>query len=164
MNPQSPALVQVRTTDALIAVIPHLLGFTPECSMVIVAAEGPRGRVRLAFRFDLPNPPDPQLADEIANYAATLVTRNQVRDVLAVGYGPGVLVTPVADRLREALPAAGVRLHDVLRVQDGRYWSYLCPDPACCPPADFPSPRLASTQPPQRSLWLASPWPRVATR
>ena len=30
-------------------------------------------------------------------------------------------------------PAAGIALLDFLRVEDGRYWSYLCADEACCP-------------------------------
>jgi hypothetical protein len=27
-------------------------------------------------------------------------------------------------------------LHDTLRVENGRYWSYACQDPRCCPPED----------------------------
>ena len=42
---------------------------------------------------------------------------------MAVGYGPEILVTPVADALREALAGAGIELQEFLRVQDLRYWS-----------------------------------------
>ena len=53
---------------------------------------------------------------------------------IAAGYGPGALVTPVAGPLRAALQAAGITVRDLLRVEDGRYWSYVCQDPGCCPP------------------------------
>jgi hypothetical protein len=29
-------------------------------------------------------------------------------------------------------------LHELLRVEDGRYWSYLCANPECCPPDGVP--------------------------
>jgi hypothetical protein len=31
-----------------------------------------------------------------------------------------------------------LRLYDVLRVDEGRYWSYLCADSVCCPPEGVP--------------------------
>src|SRR5258708_20636106 len=60
MNPQpqpqsqSPALVQVRAADALIAVVPYLLGFHPEPSLAVLALSRSDSRVRLAFRVALP--------------------------------------------------------------------------------------------------------------
>ena len=50
------------------------------------------------------------------------------------------MVTPIADTVRVVLPRLGVRLHDILRVDEGRYWSYLCSDPACCPAEGVPVP------------------------
>ncbi len=58
--------------------------------------------------------------------------------MIVAGYGPGALVTPVADATRAAVTRAGLRLHDVLRVEDGRYWSYLCREPSCCPAEGVP--------------------------
>jgi Domain of unknown function (DUF4192) len=51
---------------------------------------------------------------------------------------------------------AAVELHEILGVEDGRYWSYLCSDPSCCPAdgvvfdtATHPAAAaLATTQPP----------------
>jgi hypothetical protein len=62
----------------------------------------------------------------------------QFNSAVAVGYGPGPLVTPVADTLRVRLRDAGINLHEFLRVEEGRYWSYICTDPACCPTAGVP--------------------------
>ena len=44
-------------------------------------------------------------------------------------------MTPVADAVRDAAQPAGIDLHDFLRVEDGRHWSYRCGDEACCPAA-----------------------------
>ena len=57
---------------------------------------------------------------------------------MAVGYGPEALVTPVADELRDAAWQAGIDLLEFLRVEDGRYWSYVCGNEACCPAAGVP--------------------------
>jgi hypothetical protein len=35
--------------------------------------------------------------------------------------------------LSVALAPTGVRVRDALRVTDGRWWSYTCSDPSCCP-------------------------------
>ncbi|HVB45651.1 MAG TPA: DUF4192 domain-containing protein [Streptosporangiaceae bacterium] len=137
--------VRIRAADGLLAVVPYLLGFHPANSLVVLAVSRPGGRIRLVFRFDLPDPPDPGLTAEITGHAASLLTRNQCTDAVVIGYGPGILVTPLADRARQVLPAAGITLHDVLRVHEGRYWSYPCGDPSCCPPAGHPVP--ASTHP-----------------
>jgi len=117
-----------------LAIIPHLLGFHPSRSMVVVGLDAPRGRVKLAFRYDLPDPPDAARSREIAQHATGVLRKRQITMAIAAGYGAGTLVTPVAEVLRSALPSAGIRLRDLLRVEDGRYWSYVCQDPGCCPP------------------------------
>lgn len=121
-----------------LAVIPHLLGFHPSRSMVVVGLDARRGRIVLAFRYDLPDPPDAALARDIAEHAATVLRQRRIRTAIAAGYGDAALVTPVADQLRAALRGAGIALRDLLRVQDGRYWSYLCTDPGCCPAGGVP--------------------------
>jgi hypothetical protein len=126
--------IQVRGPRSLIAVVPHLLGFHPANSLVVVGVTGPHGRVRLAFRYDLPDPLDASVTADIAGHAVLVLRREKVTTATVIGYGAGALVTPVVDVIRHALPRAGIRLADVLRVEDGRYWSYLCTDPACCPP------------------------------
>jgi hypothetical protein len=126
--------VQIGAPDGVLAVIPHLLGFHPASSLVVLAISGRRAQIRLAFRYDLPDPPDPSLAAEIAGHAAEVISRQHIGAAIIVGYGPGPLVTPLADLLRVLLPAAGISIRELLRVESGRYWSYICQDPACCPP------------------------------
>jgi hypothetical protein len=139
MNPQ-PQHPRVRVGDpaGLLAIVPHLLGFTPQTSLVVLGAGPPDGRVQVALRYDLPDPPDTGTAAQIAAHAAAVLSRHQLATVIIAGYGPGSLVTPVADATRDAVTAAGLRVHDVLRVEDGRYWSYLCREPSCCPAEGVP--------------------------
>src|SRR6266568_4106550 len=126
--------VRVGSADGILAVVPHLLGFHPADSLVMLGIGGPHARIRLAFRYDLPDPPEDELAVDIAEHAATVLRRQHLAMAIAVGYGPGKAVTPVVDVVVPALRKAGIAVQDVLRVEGGRYWSYLCGDPQCCPP------------------------------
>jgi hypothetical protein len=130
--------VSIGSVTSLLAVVPYLLGFHPSRSLVVIGADGPRGRIKLGFRYDLPDPPDQALCDEIAEHLTAVLGRQRVRTAIVVGYGPGALVTPVADAVRAALGNARIGLGDLLRVEGGRYWSYLCENPACCPADGVP--------------------------
>jgi hypothetical protein len=94
--------------------------------------------VGLTVRFDLPKAPDLALVDEVARHAVGVVVAQGFRAGVAVGYGPGPLVTPVADAMRGHAADSGFRLSEVLRAGGGRYWSYLCTEPACCPAEGVP--------------------------
>ena len=132
----------------MLAVVPHLLGFHPELSFVVIGAAGRRQQVELGFRYDLPDPPDAAVAAEIADHAVAVLTERRVSTVIGIGYGPGRLVTPVADALAAAVRRSRLRLRELLRVEDGRYWSYLCGNVNCCPaegtPFDYPSHPVAA--------------------
>jgi Domain of unknown function (DUF4192) len=130
--------IRVSSVAGFLAVIPHLLGFHPTRSMVVVGLDARRGRIVLAFRYDLPDPPDAAVSRDIAEHAAAVLRKRRIRTAIAAGYGDGTLVTPVAEQLRAGLRGAGIGLRDLLRVQDGRYWSYVCTDPGCCPPEGVP--------------------------
>ncbi len=117
-----------------LAVVPHLLGFHPSQSMVVVGLDARRGRIVLAFRYDLPDPPDAVRSQEIAEHAIDVLKKRRIKTAIAAGYGAGTLVTPVAEPLRAGLRSAGIALRDLLRVHDGRYFSYVCQNPGCCPP------------------------------
>src|SRR6266851_32197 len=130
--------VRVGSADGILAVVPHLLGFHPADSLVMLGIGGPHARIRIAFRYDLPDPPDPDLAADIAEHAVTVLRRQRLAMAIAVGYGSGTAVTPVTDVVSRALRDAGIAVQDVLRVEGGRYWSYLCADPQCCPPDGVP--------------------------
>jgi Domain of unknown function (DUF4192) len=137
-TPQTDLIVRVSSPRTLLAVIPHLLGFMPQASMVVIGMSPPRDRVRVTLRYDLPDPPDAALAAEIATHAADVIGSQRLTAAVAVGYGAELLVTPLADALLDATRQAGIDLQDILRVQDGRYWSYRCREEACCPAEGTP--------------------------
>jgi hypothetical protein len=99
-------------------------------SLVVLGLKGDRGRIEMAMRYDLPPAAEPA---EIAEHAADSLTRAEAPRTIAIGYGTGQQVTPVMDAVRARVAEAGVLVHEALRVDEGRYWSYLCQDPACHP-------------------------------
>jgi Domain of unknown function (DUF4192) len=133
-----PASVRAGTPEALLAVVPHLLGFMPDASLVVVGTGPPRHRIKVTLRYDLPDPPDAGLAADIAAHAVGVIGSQRLTGAVGVGYGPDALVTSLAGALRDAAGGAGIQLLDVLRVEDGRYWSYTCSNEACCPAEGVP--------------------------
>jgi Domain of unknown function (DUF4192) len=127
--------VQLRagTPAAVLAVVPHMLGFYPSRSLVVLGL-GAQNRVMVTFRYDLPDPFDYGLAEDIAEHADYVLRREHIAAALLVGYGPDELVAPVVACAADRLVGSGVQLHEVLRADAGRYWSLLCDDVACCPP------------------------------
>jgi hypothetical protein len=136
--PDDPILVHAGSPEELLAVVPHLLGFVPQASLVVIGIEPPRHRVKVTLRYDLPDPPGAGVAADVADHAVAVIGSQRLNALVAVGYGPSMLVDPVADALRAAARTAGIDVADVLRVQDARYWSYLCRDDTCCPSAGTP--------------------------
>lgn len=124
----------VRSPADLIAAVPYLLGFHPADSVVVVAMRG--RRIVFAARADLPGPGDDPL--DPAAHLAGVIARQGVESATVLGYGDAPRVTPAVDAVRGSLAAAELTVLDALRVTDGRYWSYLCDEPACCPPDGTP--------------------------
>jgi hypothetical protein len=127
--------VQLRAAspDAVLAVVPHMLGFYPSRSLVVLGL-GAQNRVMVTFRYDLPEPPDEQLAQDIAEHAGFVLDRERISSALLVGYGPQDIVAPVIYSAAARLIGSGIELHEVLRADAGHYWSLLCDDATCCPP------------------------------
>jgi uncharacterized protein DUF4192 len=130
--------VRLSSPADVLAVIPHLLGFHPARSLVVVGASGPRQRIELGFRYDLPDPPDATVARQIAGHATAVLAHRKISMVIGIGYGPGRLVTPVMDGFAAAARRGGLEVRELLRAEDGRYWSYLCRNLACCPAEGVP--------------------------
>ncbi|MEV0715721.1 DUF4192 domain-containing protein [Asanoa sp. NPDC050611] len=125
--------ITVRSCADLIASVPYLLGFHPSESIVVIAIVG--DRVRFVVRGELPGAVSP---DRIARRLLSLLLRDSIDAVAIIGYGPSTLVTPVAEAVCVALRSTDVTTVDVLRVDSGRYWSYVCANPSCCPPEGMP--------------------------
>ena len=121
----SECAITVSSPADLVAVTPYVLGFHPTDSVVVIGVAD--RQVVFGARCDLPPPGhDPK---ELARTLADL----PLETVIVLGYGPARAVTPAVLRLVRALNFADVRVGEVIRVTDGRWWSYLCRDPGCCP-------------------------------
>ena len=117
-----PGLSRVRLSSPadILAAVPHLLGFHPAQSLVVIGAGGPRDRVKLGFRYDLPDPPHAGTARHIAEHAAAILAGHRATTVIAVGYGQGRLVTPLLDAFSAVARQGGLAVRELLRVEDGR--------------------------------------------
>jgi Domain of unknown function (DUF4192) len=137
-NQEPAVVVRAGSPPALLRLIPHLLGFRPEASLVVIGVAPPRDRIQVTLRYDLPDPTETDLIADLAAHAVGILGEQRLTAAVAVGYGPEALVTPVARELREAAWQADIDVHDFLRVTGGRYWSYGCDSEACCPAAGVP--------------------------
>jgi Domain of unknown function (DUF4192) len=137
-NQEPAVVVRAGSPAALLRLVPHLLGFVPEESLIVIGVTPPRDRIKLTLRYDLPDLPEPDLAADLAAHAIGVLRAQRLTAAVAVGYGPEALVTPVANELRDAARQAEIDLREFLRVQDGRYWSYACGNEACCPVEGVP--------------------------
>jgi hypothetical protein len=131
--------VRVHTTEDMLALIPFLLGFQPDTSLVLLAVDERSGGIAMAARLDLPTAEQPlgQVHAALDLVIAKLATGGGISVVLA-GYGPADRVEPMVTAASDALQAAGIPIRDALRVADGRFWRLRCADPmtdpVACPP------------------------------
>lgn len=115
MNPD--CTITACSSAEAVAVAPYLLGFHPTDSLVVLGMIG--HAVDFAVRYDLPS--------EVADFteAAEVIARQGADRVILIGYGPPRRVTPMILEVGRALRVCGMPIDDVLRVADGRWWSYL---------------------------------------
>lgn len=114
----------------VLAAVPYLVGFHPQQSLIVIGLVA--GQAKVAARWSLPLP-----AGALGPLSA-LLERESITQMIVVGYGPGRQVTPAVDELRRLAARCGVGFEEALRAEDGRYWSYVCGLPQCCPPEGTP--------------------------
>jgi hypothetical protein len=157
-TPFDHPVVTMRTPADMVDVLPFLLGFFPSDSVVALGLQGPRRRQGGTVRIDLPQPSDwPEAAAELARYLVALSEHRDRRPDAVILYlcrdpEPGQdgravrdSLAPLADALGEAFRAAGIPVHESLCVSGGRWWSYACGNPVCCPAEGTPVERPGST-------------------
>lgn len=142
-RPSPPNRVRLSAPADILATIPFLVGYHPTDSVVVL---GMRDRhVVFTARDDLPAEP-PRSTGQV-RYLVDVLRRQDCPAVMLVGYGPQDRVGPALHSLRRAYERAGVAVLESLRADGGRYWSYLCTNPSCCPaegtPVDISSSAIA---------------------
>ena len=112
------------------AAISALHDSDPAGNVFIVAMTGDDPAVILGtMRYRMPDPPDAARIIHIGGHAlATFHCSPWTLAAVAVvvAFGPAHVADPVGETMQAALEAKGIEVHDVVRVQDGRCWSYLC--------------------------------------
>jgi uncharacterized protein DUF4192 len=135
MPKSSPVPDRVRLDDLtdLASAVPHMLGFYPNDSLVVIALRGPRERLSFTMRLDLP---DPQDYEDVAHMTAVRMDHAQADAVMLFVYTDATdreHGLPQRDLVNAVADALSVPLREALLIDDGRLWSYLCADERCCP-------------------------------
>lgn len=120
--------ITLSSPQDVIAAVPHLLGFHPADSLVVVATNS--RRLAGAFRYDLPGA-DAKAIRYITGHLIRSLEWHQADEVVLLGYGAPAEVSPL-------LTTAIAELEDLLTVSEAllvtgnRFWSLICQ--GCCPP------------------------------
>lgn len=139
--------VRMRGPADMAEMLPYLLGFFPDDSIVAVGLHGPALQQGGVIRVDIPE--DEESWSQIAaDTARLLIELSEHRDrrpeqVLlyvcrdpAEGDGPQAVIefSPLAEHLAQAFRAEGVAVKESLCISAGRWWSFLCAGTGCCDP------------------------------
>ncbi|MBI1376523.1 MAG: DUF4192 family protein [Frankiales bacterium] len=159
---KKPAL-QVRGADSLPALVPHLVGFHPDRSLVAVGLGTEEGTVAVTMRLDLPPSPAASAeaagggrragSDDVTPPSVEVQWEPCIAALRRVEAGAVLLVVypdPADDPWRDPVPRdlphrdlvagvtellvdAGFAVPEAICVVGDRLRSYSCADPACCP-------------------------------
>ncbi|HCA84354.1 MAG TPA: DUF4192 domain-containing protein, partial [Streptomyces sp.] len=151
-QPSAEEQVILRSPAELADALPYLMGFRPDDSVVMVAVHGDRGRFGGRLRLGIPEDPG-EWPDVSGQLAECLVTGSAKRGdrpdgiivFLCQDPAPGETARDVGERLRPlaqglrlACGAQEVPVLEALCISGGRFFSYCCPDPRCCPEEGTP--------------------------
>ncbi|TFD65760.1 DUF4192 domain-containing protein [Cryobacterium ruanii] len=137
-----PTIVKAQKAQDFLALVPQLLGFTPETSAVMIAFRG--NRTCGALRFNLPDDGAPhkvykRIATTLAGMLCKIAGVDAVIPVIytddSFGGTPGIPGEQFAEILNRRLELSGFLLRDSLCVAADGWGSYLDPD---CPAGGHP--------------------------
>ena len=143
-----PQTLRIRGLDDLPTLVPHLLGFHPVGSLVLIGLRGERSRIAVTVRVDLPGPED-SLEQALAGVATGVqgLERVEADEVLLVVY-PRPGDDPWAGRARpgpmphedllgelaDLVGELGIRIRDIVCVGAPGSGRTCAPARRCCPP------------------------------
>ncbi|REF00688.1 DUF4192 domain-containing protein [Thermomonospora umbrina] len=137
-----PIKITIASAADAVATVPYMLGFHPEDSLVVV---GWNSQGSFGIRLDLIT--RDHHGDLIRRLRAFMVG-TAAEAVILLGYGSEDRTVPLLTEVQDAL-ADILTVKEVLRVNDGRWWSLTCIDHRCCPadgtPYDIASTTIAAT-------------------
>ena len=139
MTESGSRTLRVSSPADLVEVVPYLLGYHPSESLVGLALRGARRRVAFTMRLDLP--PDDDEGCEAAACVAAYLAHAQAEQAVLLVYGEtgdvldGLPRRRLVDASTDALAQRRIEVVEALYVAAGRWWSYTCANPVCCPSA-----------------------------
>ncbi|MER7752915.1 DUF4192 family protein [Kitasatospora sp. NPDC097643] len=165
--------VVMRGPADMAELLPYLMGFHPDDSIVAVGLQGPDLHQGGVIRADIPASPGdwPAAAEETAALLVALSERHDgppLQVLLYLCQDPGTAhappvvdgLRPLADALRSAFGRRGVVVKESLCVSAGRWWSFLCRHQGCCDPAGNPIRRAPDPGPAAAAATFAGLAPR----
>jgi hypothetical protein len=126
--------LRLREPVDVLSVVPYLLGYHPVNSIVVIGLSD--GQLHVTARTDVPV--DDNDIAAAADGLQRMLSGVGIDSVIVVAYGDAYRVQALLPRLVTVVERLGVVLLEALRAEDGRYWSYLCRDPSCCPDEGTP--------------------------
>ena len=132
----APAVARLSGPGEIVAVLPSLCGFPPTESLVLLSLRGPRSRLGLTARVDLPGPGD---QDGLAGLCAGRMAADGASCVVVVVLSEHGRRDDLVHAVRAALTERGVGVLEALHVTGGRWSSYTCTG-SCCPAEGTPVP------------------------
>lgn len=142
----SSGAVRLGSPAEVAAAIPHFFGFHPDSSVVVLglnrSEDDGRAAISHGLRVDLSSATHSPAA--FGRWVAGRLVDTGANETLCVIYPPEGGPARMSDYRRVVagmctpLRVAGVAPLDVLFVADGRWWSFLCDRPACCPAEGSP--------------------------
>jgi hypothetical protein len=138
---QGPAVLKAGPAD-LVALTFYQLGYRPRESLLVVGVHGPRRRLGVVSRVDLP---PARLRRQVVGQQIHLLRREQEDAVIALvvsDAAPRAASThpvplphrPLAREFQRQAVRAGLAVVDVLGVGATSWQSYKCTGNGCCPP------------------------------
>lgn len=126
--------IRLRSPAQMVAAVPFLLGFHPSESVVAVGLASGAARLCLTMRVDLPIP---EHSGQLAETVAAHLSHAEAGGVFLVLFTEEEGQPPREDvvaAIEAAVSERGIEIRDALWVRGGRWCSYRCQLPACCPP------------------------------
>jgi len=144
MTEQAVQKLRLSSPGDLVEAVPYLLGYHPSDSMVALALRGSRRRVVFTMRLDLPQPGEGDIATPLAQSVGDYLAHAKADQAVLVVYGDtgdvldGLPHSGFIEAATRALVRRRIAVIEALYVGAGRWWSYTCDLPTCCPSEGTP--------------------------
>jgi hypothetical protein len=135
---EPPVRLRLSSPAEVVAAVPYLVGFTPERSVVVLCLSAKQLGLTMRLDIDMPG-------EELRDLVLARLKGDAADTAVIVLFDPPSSGSrrpgaPLAKSLARAIRRDGLHVQDALGIREGRFWSYLCSNPECCPPEGRPVP------------------------